>query len=76
MAGVAHGSGFLAAYLFGLVLGDRLQEARRAVAALHDQLSSLAEVGMFVLLGVALTTIPLRGLAGDAVWRSRRSSCS
>jgi cell volume regulation protein A len=65
-AGVAHGSGFLAAYLFGLVLGDRLQQARRAVAALHDQLSSLAEVGMFVLLGVALTTIPLRGSLADA----------
>jgi potassium/hydrogen antiporter len=66
-AGVAHGSGFLAAYLFGLVLGDRLQQARRAVAALHDQLSSLAEVGMFVLLGVALTTIPLRGSLADAL---------
>jgi cell volume regulation protein A len=66
-AGVAHGSGFLAAYLFGLVLGDRLEDARRSVAALHDQLSSLAEVGMFVLLGVALTTIPLRGSIGDAL---------
>jgi potassium/hydrogen antiporter len=65
-AGVAHGSGFLAAYLFGLVLGDRLGDARKAVALLHDQLSSLAEVGMFVLLGVALTTIPLRGSLADA----------
>jgi cell volume regulation protein A len=66
-AAVAHGSGYLAAYLFGLVLGDRLHAARREVAALHDQLSSLAEVGMFVLLGVALTTIPLRGSVVDAV---------
>ena len=30
-------------------------------------LSSLAEVGMFVLLGVALTTVPLRGSLADAV---------
>ena len=67
VAAVAHGSGFLAAYLFGLVLGDRLHEGRKAVAALHDQLSSLAEVGMFVLLGVALTTVPLRGSLADAV---------
>jgi potassium/hydrogen antiporter len=67
VAGIAHGSGFLAAYLFGLVLGDRLQDARTAVARLHDQLSSLAEVGMFVLLGVALMTIPLRGSIVDAV---------
>jgi cell volume regulation protein A len=66
VADVAHGSGFLAAYLFGLVLGDRLGTGRQAVAALHDQLSSLAEVGMFVLLGIALTTIPLRGSLADA----------
>jgi potassium/hydrogen antiporter len=66
VAGIAHGSGFLAAYLFGLVLGDRLRDARAAVARLHDQLSSLAEVGMFVLLGVALMTIPLRGSIVDA----------
>jgi cell volume regulation protein A len=67
VAGVADGSGFLAAYLFGLVLGDRLADARRTVAALHDQLSSLAEVAMFVLLGVALTTIPLRSSLADAI---------
>jgi cell volume regulation protein A len=66
VAGVAHGSGFLAAYLFGLVLGDRLEEVRATVGRLHDQLSSLAEVGMFVLLGVALMTIPLRGSFADA----------
>jgi potassium/hydrogen antiporter len=66
LAGLAHGSGFLAAYLFGLMLGDRLQEAQASVGRLHDQLSSLAEVGMFVLLGVALMTIPLRGSLADA----------
>jgi potassium/hydrogen antiporter len=67
VAGVAHGSGFLAAYLFGLVLGDRLQAARETVGRLQEQLSSLAEVGMFVLLGVALMTIPLRGSLADAL---------
>ena len=66
IAGVAHGSGFLAAYLFGLMLGDRLEDARRSVARLHDQLASLAQVAMFVLLGVALMTIPLRGSLVDA----------
>ncbi len=67
VAGVAHGSGFLAAYLFGLVLGDRLQAARETVGRLQEQLSSLAEVGMFVLLGVALMTIPLRGSLAEAL---------
>jgi potassium/hydrogen antiporter len=66
-ADVAHGSGFLAAYLFGLVLSDRLGQARPSVVALNDQLSSLAEVGLFVLLGVALETIPLRGSIADAL---------
>jgi potassium/hydrogen antiporter len=67
LAGVAHGSGFLAAYLFGLMLGDRLGDARSSVGRLHDQLASLAQVAMFVLLGVALMTIPLRGSLVDAV---------
>jgi potassium/hydrogen antiporter len=66
-ASVAHGSGFLAAYLFGLVLSDRLGDARPSVVALNDQLSTLAEVALFVLLGVALQTIPLRASVGDAI---------
>jgi cell volume regulation protein A len=66
-ADVARGSGFLAAYLFGLVLSDRLGEARASVVALNDQLSSLAEVGLFVLLGVALETISLRSSIADAL---------
>jgi cell volume regulation protein A len=66
-ATVAHGSGFLAAYLFGLVLSDRLGDARPSVVALNDQLSTLAEVALFVLLGVALETIPLRSSIGDAI---------
>ena len=66
-ASVAHGSGFLAAYLLGLVLSDRLGAARPSVVALNDQLSTLAEVALFVLLGVALQTIPLRASVGDAI---------
>ena len=59
---LAHGSGFVAVYLFGLVLGDDadLPEAD-AVRAFGEQLASLAEIAMFVLLGVALAQVPLRG---------------
>ncbi|MEO9174029.1 MAG: cation:proton antiporter [Gaiellales bacterium] len=67
VADVAHGSGFLAAYLYGLMLSDRLGQARASIVALNDQLSSLAEVGLFVLLGVALETISLRGSIADAI---------
>lgn len=63
-----HGSGFLAAYLFGLVLGDRLQVPdRKAITHLYDGLASLAEIGMFVLLGVALTRVNLGSAWADAL---------
>jgi cell volume regulation protein A len=64
---LAHGSGFVAVYLYGLVLGDDsdLPQAD-AVRAFGEQLSSLAEIAMFVLLGVALAQVPLRDSLVDA----------
>ncbi|HET6172850.1 MAG TPA: cation:proton antiporter [Gaiellales bacterium] len=64
---LAHGSGFVAVYLYGLVLGDDadLPQAE-SVRAFGEQLASLAEIAMFVLLGVALAQVPLRGSLLDA----------
>jgi cell volume regulation protein A len=64
---LAHGSGFVAVYLYGLVMGDDhdLPQAD-AVHAFGEQLSSLAEIAMFVLLGVALAQVPLRHALLDA----------
>jgi potassium/hydrogen antiporter len=64
---LAHGSGFVAVYLYGLVMGDDhdLPQAD-AVHAFGEQLSSLAEIAMFVLLGVALAQVPLRHAVLDA----------
>jgi cell volume regulation protein A len=64
---LAHGSGFVAVYLYGLVLGDDadLPEAE-VVRSFGEQLASLAEIAMFVLLGVALSQVPLRGAVVDA----------
>ena len=76
VAAVAHGSGFLAAYVFGLVLGDRLHEVRRAVAALHDQLSSLAEVGHVRAARRGPDDDPAARVARSTRWRSRHCSCS
>jgi potassium/hydrogen antiporter len=65
---LAHGSGFVAVYLFGLVLGDDADLPQAdAVRAFGEQLSSLAEIAMFVLLGVALAQVPLRHSLVDAV---------
>jgi potassium/hydrogen antiporter len=64
---LAHGSGFVAVYLFGLVLGDDADLPQAdAVRAFGEQLASLAEIAMFVLLGVALAQVPLRGELADA----------
>ena len=67
LAVLAHGSGFVAVYLYGLVVGDDsdLPQAD-AVRSFGQQLASLAEIAMFVLLGVALAQVPLRGVLFDA----------
>ena len=51
-ADVLHGSGFLAVYLAGLVLGSREIPARRTVAAFHEGLAWVAQVAMFFTLGL------------------------
>src|SRR5262249_36598624 len=67
LAALAHGSGYVAVYLFGLVLGDDEDLPEREDAlAFSGQLAALAEVAMFVLLGVALARVPLRGFLLDA----------
>jgi cell volume regulation protein A len=68
LGSLAHGSGFVAVYLYGLVLGDDtdLPDAR-AVHAFGEQVASLAEIAMFVLLGVALTQVPLQGRIVEAL---------
>ncbi len=64
---LAHGSGFVAVYLFGLVLGDsRDLPQAETVRTFGEQLASLAEITMFVLLGVALADVPLRHALLDA----------
>ena len=49
---VLDGSGFLAVYLAGLVLGSVQLPARRTVAAFHEGLSWVAQLAMFFTLGL------------------------
>jgi potassium/hydrogen antiporter len=46
------GSGFLAVYLAGLVLGDQELPARDAIRAFHSGLASVSEIGMFLAFGL------------------------
>ncbi|MFN3387837.1 MAG: potassium/proton antiporter [Allosphingosinicella sp.] len=52
---VAGGNGFLAAYVAGLVSGNRTYAARKIVSTFQDGLAWLAQVVMFLTLGLLVT---------------------
>jgi cell volume regulation protein A len=51
-ADVLHGSGFLAVYLAGLAMGSANLPARQTVHAFHDGLAWVAQLTMFLALGL------------------------
>jgi cell volume regulation protein A len=64
-ATVAHGSGFLAVYIAGILIGDADIPAKRAVERFHTSLASLSEIVVFVALGV---TVDLTDLGNNQRW--------
>jgi len=72
LAEIAHGSGFLAVYLTALALGGSSIPARRTVTAFHEGVGWVAQIGLFVMLGLLvfpsnLDDVALEGLALSAV---------
>jgi cell volume regulation protein A len=57
---VASGSGFLAVFIMGLILGDAATPHQRAILRFHGSLAGLAEVTVFIALGltVDITHLP------------------
>jgi len=55
LSAVAQASGFLAAYLAGLVLGNVPLPHRRATLGFVEGLAWLAQIGLFVLLGLLVS---------------------
>ena len=51
-AQISHASGFLAVYLAGMVIGNRPTRAHNSVVAFLDAATWLAQIVMFVLLGL------------------------
>ena len=61
LASVLGGSGFLAVYLAGIVLGNNLAVFRRGIFLFHDAAAWLSQIVLFVMLG--LLSFPSRLLA-------------
>ncbi|MBI5265142.1 MAG: potassium/proton antiporter [Bradyrhizobium sp.] len=52
---IAHGSGFLAVYLAGIIIGNRPTRAHNSVVTFLDAATWLAQIVMFVLLGLLVS---------------------
>jgi len=69
LADVIHGSGFLAVYLVGLAVGSTPSRYRSQLVAFHEGLAFLAQVAMFIVLGLLVfpSDLPPVALPGVAL---------
>jgi potassium/hydrogen antiporter len=65
VAAIAHGSGFLAVFIAGLLVGSARAPYKTEIERFHTTLASLAEVAVFTALGL---TIDLGDLGHRHVW--------
>jgi cell volume regulation protein A len=65
LAGVLHGSGFLAVFIGGILIGDGELTRKREVVGFLGSLASLAEIVVLVALGL---TVELGSFAEGNVW--------
>ena len=66
-AQIAHASGFFAVYLAGIIIGNRPTRAHNSVVTFLDAATWLAQIVMFVLLGLLVSPQRLVASAGPAV---------
>ncbi len=66
-AALAHTSGFVAVYLCGLVLGNAALPHRGASIGFAEGMASLAQIGLFVLLGLLASPQRLVDSIGPAI---------
>jgi cell volume regulation protein A len=64
-ATLLHGSGFLAVFVAGILIGDARAPYKREIERFHSALASLGEIVAFVVLGL---TVDLDALARSDVW--------
>jgi cell volume regulation protein A len=66
-ASLLHTSGFVAVYLCGLVLGNATLPHRSATIGFAEGMASLAQIGLFVLLGLLVSPSRLPEVIGPAL---------
>jgi len=66
-AQIGHASGFLAVYLAGIIIGNRPTRAHNSVVTFLDAATWLAQIVMFVLLGLLVSPHRLVSSAAPAV---------
>lgn len=62
---IAHGSGFLAVFVAGIVIGDVRAPYKREIERFHTAIAGVGEIVAFVVLGL---TVRLSMLLDPAVW--------
>ena len=65
VATLGHGSGFLAVFIAGLVIGDVRAPYKAEIERFHKSLASLGEIVVFVVLGL---TVSLGEVGKTSVW--------
>ncbi len=64
---LAGGSGFLAVYLFGVTVANTGKHGKERLAQFHDGLAWLAQIAMFVMLGVLVTPSALPEMVAEGL---------
>lgn len=67
LAAVLHGSGFLAVYVAGMIVGNRQVRALPSIIAFHDTVTWLCQIVMFMVLGLLVTPSEMLATAVPAL---------
>jgi potassium/hydrogen antiporter len=67
VATAAHGSGYLAVFVAGILIGDEAAPFKPEITRFHDALASLAEIVAFTVLGLTVPPLSDAWLAGLAL---------
>lgn len=67
LAQILHGSGFLAVFIAGLILGSAQLPAKRAISDFHDGIAWVGQIAVFLVLGLLFTPSSLGALWDEAL---------